>query len=256
MIEFLYSLPSRSFFITLGMIVSLTVMMALLLWEYKFSLRFIVTSAISAAVTATSGIGGQLARKLTYGGWLDPIKFINGLFEYEGTHYIGAALYIMLIAPLLWLLVMRKEEGTFSRSGAGRYMSILSVYSILQAFIGRIGCLRSGCCYGRAYYGFLRVPCIGLDYPTYPAVYTELLITFLTIAVIVPLHLKKKNTAHIFCIGYGLSVFISEFMYDRAGTVTLFGLTAIQICALALMILGLVFLRYGRKSAGCGKSRK
>jgi len=242
-------LPPRSFFITAGTVVSLAVMFLLIFLEYKISWRTLIVCAIAGIVTPTSGIGGQIARKLSHGQWLDMGSFARNIFEYEGTHYIGAAAWIMLLAPLIWLIIMRKSEGPFRKGGLMRFMGILSIYAVLQGFIGRIGCLREGCCHGGAYSGPLAVSCVGLDYTVAPALQTELILLFITAVLTVIMYINKKNTAPVFCIGYGVSVFAAEFMYYRAGQVTVFGLTAFQMIAIALIAAGLMFIYLPKRKA-------
>lgn len=239
--EFLYSLPPRSFFINLGMAAAISVMVILIAAEYRRSRRTVVLWALSALCTAPSGIGGRLAGKIAYGEWSGIGEFIGGLFEYEGTHYIGNALYITQLAPVLWKAVMRKDKGVFDYHGLDRFMGILSVYALIQGFIGRIGCLSEGCCYGKACDGVLSTPVVGLDYTTYPAVWVELVITLAVFAAVAAAYVKRRGAAPIYCAGYGFAVFVSEFLYDQTGALNVSGLSAIQLCALALMLTGAVY---------------
>ena len=242
MLDFLESMPPRSFFTGAGTVLSLVTAFLLIFIEYRFTWRALVMAALMGVISSTSGIGGMLARKLMYGGWTAPAAFFGGIFEYEGTHYAGAVLYIMWLTPLLWRLIMRRESGVFCKEGLGRFMGIMSVYAIIQAFVGRIGCLPAGCCHGRPYHGALAVPCVGVEGLVMPALQTELILLLITLALVLFFYIKRRNTAPVLCIGYGISVFVSEFMFERLGTVTVFGLTIIQIIAAALITTGLVII--------------
>ena len=243
MLEFLEIIPSRSFFINLGTALSLSVAFLLIFMEYRLTWRTLVVAVMMGLISSTSGIGGMFARKLMHGTWTDPSVFFGEIFKYEGTHYAGAVLYIMWLTPILWHIVMRRYSGTFGKAGFDRFMGIMSVYSIIQGFIGRIGCLPAGCCHGKPYYGALSVPCAHLDYPVMPAVQVELIMLFITLILVLISYIKKRNTASVMCIGYGVSVFVSEFMYDRIGTVTVMGLTVIQLIAIALISTGAAYTR-------------
>ena len=243
MLEFLEAMPPRSFFIDLGTIVSVSAAFLLIVIEYRFKWRTAVLAAMMGVISSTSGIGGMLARKLMHGAWTAPSVFLGGLFEYEGTHYAGTVLYIMWLTPILWRIVMRRDSGIFGKAGLGRFMGIMSVYTIIQGFIGRIGCLPAGCCHGRPYHGALAVPCVGFDGLVLPAVQVELVLLFVTLLIVLISYIKRRNTAPGLCIGYGLSVFVSEFMYERIGTVTVMGLTVIQIIAIVLIATGAVYIR-------------
>ena len=242
MIGIINMLPSRAFFINIGAVAAAAVMITLIMIEYKLTLRALTAFAVSATAILTSGTGGQIARKLTYGGWLDPAQFFGRFFEYEGTHYIGVVLWIMLLTPILWRLIMRRDKGMFARGGIFRHMGIMSVYAVIQGFFGRMGCLSAGCCHGKSYYGAFAVPCAHLDYPVMPAVQTELVLLAMTTALVIYAYIRKRNTAPVLCIGYGISVFVAEFMYERIGTVAIFGLTLIQLLALALIATGVVYV--------------
>ena len=242
MLEFLEAMPPRSFFTGAGTVLSLVTAFLLIFIEYRFTRRALVMAVLMGVISSTSGIGGMLARKLMYGGWTAPGAFFSSIFEYEGTHYAGAVLYIMWLTPLLWRLVMRRDSGSFCKEGLCRFMGIMSVYTIIQGFVGRIGCLPAGCCHGRPYHGAFAVQCVGVEGLVMPALQTELILLLITLVMVVFFYIKKRNTAPVLCIGYGISVFVSEFMFERIGTVTVLGLTIIQIIAAALFITGLVFI--------------
>ena len=76
-----------------------------------------------------------------------------------------------------------------------------------------------------------------------PAVQVELVLLFVTLLIVLISYIKRRNTAQGLCLGYGLSVFVSEFMYERIGTVTVMGLTVIQIIAIVLIATGAVYIR-------------
>ena len=192
-------------------------------------------------------MGGQIARKLTYGGWLEPSEFFSSFFEYKGTHYIGVVLWIMWLTPVLWRLIMCRDKGAFDRCGLFRHMGIMSVYAVIQGFFGRMGCLSEGCCHGKPYYGALAVPCAHLDYPVMPAVQTELFLLAVTAALVIYAYIRKRNAAAVLSIGYGVSVFVSEFMYERIGTVAILGLTLIQLLAILLIATGVIYSLRSRK---------
>lgn len=248
MIDFLYSLPDRSVFINIATAISVTVMILLILLKYRITFRMAVVSAMSAFCTLTSFIGSNMARKLYNGQWRDIEVFVENIFEYEGTHYIGAVIYIVCIAPFLWNIVMKKEKSTFSKHGMMDYINILSVYIILQGFIGRIGCLSEGCCHGRIYDGIFSVPTVGMGYNTYPSLWIELILLFITLILVLITYFKKQNSITVCTLGYALSVFTAEFTYDRTGALIICGLSVIQYLAVILGIIALLYYRINKKS--------
>lgn len=245
MIDLIYKLPGRSFFITCGAVLSIAVMVIMIITEYRFTLRMLIISAAAALCSITSGIGGMTAKKLALGEWLDMGDFFRRINAYEGTHYIGRVLYIVITAHILWKLIMRSDntfdkqsfnKGTFDKQGFGGFIGILSIYMIIQCFICRIGCLPAGCCYGKPYTGIFAVRAVTIQYTVYPAVYAELLGLFITLILSLGAYFKK-NTFRVFGIGYSVSIFIAEFMYDQTGHVMICGLSAVQILALLLAVM-------------------
>ncbi len=217
------------------------VLLILMLLEYKFTIRMLIAAAISAVCIVPGSVFGELLRKLTYGEWLDIGSLIGNFSDYEGTHYAGQAIYIISAGLILWRIVMRKRDGSFARGGQTRYMSMLAVFMNIQIVIGRIGCLKEGCCQGAAYYGPLSVMSPTLGYRVYPAVHTELIIAAVTLAVVTVLYIKRRNAFSVFCIGYALALFIAEFMYDNTGTVKIAGLTVVQILAVIIAAVGIIY---------------
>ena len=234
-------LPSRHYILIAGTVIAVTIMVLLILIEYKFTWRMVAISVMSMFCTIPGAVFGEISRKLTYGEWLDMTNFVRNMSEYEGTHYIGRAIYTVAFGLILWRLVMRKSEGTFAKDGQERFLSILSVFMGVQTVIGRVGCLKEGCCRGRAYYGALSVMNSYAGHRVYPAVHTEIIISTITLIFVIIMYKKRKNAFSVFCIGYGIAVFIAEFMYDRAGTVSIAGLTAIQLLAAGLIITGIIY---------------
>ena len=234
-------LPSRHYIILLGTVIAVTIMILLMLFEYKFTWRMAVIAVMSIICTIPGAVFGEIARKLTYGEWLNMADFVRNMSEYEGTHYMGRAIYTAATGLILWRLVMRKNKGTFAKDGQGRFLDILSVFMGIQTVIVRIGCLKEGCCWGKAYYGALSVMSPYVGYRVYPAVHTELIISTITLIFIIIMYKKRKSVFSVFCVGYGLAVFIAEYMYDRAGTVSIVGLTAIQLLAVCLITIGIVY---------------
>lgn len=242
-------LPSRETMIFIGTIVAVTVMVLLVIIEYKFTVRMIVVSLMTVVSTIPGTIFGELARKLTYGEWLNASEFINNFSVYEGTHYVGRAFYTICIGFLLWKMIMRKETGNLSKKCRNRFLDILSVFMLIQIIAGRLGCISEGCCLGKAYYGVLSMYNNNLGYKVYPAVQTELTIEIITLIISIPLYIKRKNVFSVFCIGYAVALLIAECMYDSAGTVRIMGLTVIQQLAIILLIIGVVYAYiFGRQT--------
>lgn len=233
-------LPERDFFTGYMTAAVITALILLIIAEYKLNLRMIIIAAIASVCTATAGIGGKIAGKIIYGAMLDPAGFINNFGVYEGTHFIGRAIYIILLSFILWKIIMRRDSGTFGKTGYGRFSDILSLYMFVHVLIVRTGCLSAGCCYGKPYNGLFSVIATGVPYSVMPAVYTEMVITAIAFAVGIVMFIRKRNVFVIFGIGYPLAVFVSEFMYDRMGSVYVCGLTGAQWLALLLAAMCIV----------------
>ncbi len=231
-------LPSREVMITIGTIAAVTVMVLLIMSEHKFTIRMLLIGAMSALATLPGGIFGELVRKLTYGQW---DTFVSDFSQYEGTHYLGRAIYTICAGFLLWQIIMRKQTATFAKEGRGRFLDVLSVFMLIQIVAGRIGCISNGCCVGKTYYGALSVYNVNLGCRVYPAVHTELIISLITLAIVIILYIKRKNAFSAFCIGYSIALFIAEFMYDSTGTVKISGLTVVQLLAVAVLAKGIIF---------------
>lgn len=241
-------LPSRQVILTISTIAAVTVMEFLIIKEYKFTLRMLILAALSAICTLPGAFFGEISRKLTYGEWLNMTDFLSHLSEYEGTHYIGRVVYTVAATMILWRIIMRKDSGTFTKAGLDRYLSIMSIFMLIQITLGRIGCIKEGCCYGKAYYGVFSVYSVFVSYPVMPAVQTELVISLITFIAVIALYIKKRSAFGVFCIGYGTAVFIAEFMYENIGTVMLMGMTMIQIIALILVVTGVIYMYVNRKN--------
>lgn len=233
-------LPSRHYILIAGTVIAITVMVLMILIEYRFTWRMVIVSAMSMICTIPGALFGEIARKLNYGQWLDMADFLKNISEYEGTHYIGRAIYTAMTGLILWRLIMRKNEGPFEKNGQERFLGILSIFMGVQIVIGRVGCLKNGCCLGSAYYGPLSVM-NPLGYRSYPAVHTELILNLVTFLLVMIMYKKRKNAFSVFCAGYGTAVFTSEFMYDKTGTVSIAGLSALQLLSLILIATGVIY---------------
>lgn len=231
---------------TCSAVVSTVVMVMLVIIEYHFTLRMIIIGAITALCSITAYTGGSIAKKIMLGEWLDMADFFRRITEYEGTHYIGRIFYIVISVYILWNIIMCSDKnfekssfnkGTFDKKGFIRLMGILSIHMIIQTFLGRMGCLSAGCCIGKPYTGFLSVRVVTTQYTVYPAVYVELIGMIITLVLTVNAYLKRKNAFKTFGIGYSVSVFTAEFMYDQTGHIMICNLSAVQILALVLVLI-------------------
>lgn len=247
-------LPSREAMITIGTIAAVVVMVLLIVLENKFTVRTILIGGMSALATLPGGICGEAVRKLTYGRWN---TFVNDFSQYEGTHYLGRTIYTICVGFFLWRTVMRKSDGIFAKEGRGRFLDVLSIFMLIQITAGRIGCISRGCCVGKTYYGFLSVYNTDLGCRVYPAVHTELILSLITLVIVIALYAKRKNAFSVFCIGYSTALLIAEFMYDSVGTVKIFGLTVVQILAVAVLATGIIYLYiFGHSTAEYIKNSK
>ncbi len=112
----------------------------------------------------------------------------------------------------------------------------------LSIAIGRIGCLRYGCCLGKecpsdAWYGV--VDQAGVS--RWPAVPFELIFNLLFIAAILPIALRNAGRGqlfHLYLITYGIFRFLHEFQRDTPKIAG--GMSGYQIAAIAIIVLGSV----------------
>lgn len=231
----------RTVMITVGAVVGTAVSIYLIVREYKFTVKSIAAVLIMAAAMIPAGIFGELVRKLTYGEWLNMGEFISNIFKYQGTHYLGRAIFTICAVFILWHLIMRKQSGNFSKNGFGRFLDIISICMLIQVIFARIGCVFSGCCFGKTYYGFLSVYDRNLGHNVYPAVYTEIAISIVTLIIAAVMYQKRKNVFSVYCIGYAIALFAAEFMYDSSGTVKIMDLTVIQLLAILVFVTGIIY---------------
>lgn len=247
-------LPSREVIITLGTVIAVFTMVILIALENKFTLRTVIIGAMSAVATLPGSKAGELVRKLTYGEWG---KIVGEFSRYEGTHYLGRAIYTVCMGFLLWHIFMRKDKGVLSKEGRERFLDVLSIFMLIQIAAGRIGCISRGCCVGKVHYGILSVYNGNLECRVYPAAHTELLISLITLVIVIAFYIKRKNAFSVFCVGYAIALAVAEFMYEASGTVKIFGLTVIQLLSVALFAVGIIYSYiFGHRTVEYIKNKK
>lgn len=222
---------------TAGTVCAAVIMMIMLLKDNRNFIRSLIIGAMFAAIINIGSAASQFLRKLTY--WRGADRFVSEFADYQGKHFLGSVLFAVIVFPLVYKCVMRRESGVFARGGLDKATEINGVFITVQHFFNRLGCLLEGCCYGKAYYGFGAMHFPNVAHPVYPTQAFEMLAMAVLFAVLMHTIYKKKTYSFgIFCIGYSAAIFVSEFFMDQTGTFMFAGMSFIQLAALVLAAIG------------------
>ena len=165
-------------------------------------------------------IGGKAFGVLLYWQQIDgnPIRFLKRGFAGSGA--IGA---FLLAVPIgIWYL--RKRTAT-----ACKVLDVVAPAIMVVVSIGRVGCLASGCCFGKPAAGLLWAVFdpsspAGSTFPGQPLVPTQLyqaISASVIMVILLGFDRKKSHAGHTFCLMvflYGLDRFIIDFYryYDSS----------------------------------------
>ena len=208
-----------------------------------------VVFLISLLLLEVGNFGGKLVRVLSYG---EGVRIWELITQEHGTHFIGRVIFTVLGFPWIYRLVYRNSKREWME-----YLDLLCIFLAIQHIFNRMACLSYGCCMGKFYDGpfafryFGEGSGAGYSFSVYPTQLFEIAcMVGLTVLLLILRH-RKKRLLFVFCFGFSLSIFLSEFMMENQGAIRIFGLSVIQYAALVLAgIAGIYFIAV-RKGKYC-----
>ena len=202
-------MDSYSLLINIGSILGILMFFSLCKRESKSWKKALVVLLLSIVVIETGSFAGKLVRLLSYGVEIDLRKIF---IEDHGTHFIGRVIF------------------------------------------NRAACLSYGCCMGRFYKGPFAFQYFsdkgtgpGYSYSVYPTQLFEMACMILLLALLFVLYRKKKRLSSVFCSGFSVTIFLSEFMMDKQGTILIFGFSVIQFAAILLLVIAFLYFIVHKK---------
>lgn len=167
-----------------------------------------------------------------------------GWFIAEGWMRIGRPHFWLMLATgktivggLLggYLAVEWLKRGFGMKGATGDWFAMVVPLGIA---LGRIGCIRQGCCTGVPWTGWCAVP-DAFGVPRWPSAQIELGFNLLAALVFLGMrrrHLFSGQHFHLYLIGYGVFRFLHEFMRTTPREVEVF--SGYQLLALACVAVG------------------
>lgn len=235
MLEYIGGVKSYDLFINLGSVLGSILLIFLCYRKSGSWKKTFAVFLLSLVLVELGFFAGRLVRGLSYGEG----ESLYRLLTYpQGNHFIGRVLFVMWVFPAAFCLIFKKEKEEWQE-----YLDLLCIFLTFQHIFNRIACLFNGCCTGKYYDGpfALRyyVPGksgAGYSYPVYPTQIFEIVCMIVLLAALFFLYRRRKRLSGVFCIGFAVSIFISEFMMDKKGVMLFAGLTAIQYAAALLAL--------------------
>lgn len=218
---------------------------------------------LAAAILALAGsmaVGAYLStvvRQFTYMDFGTVETLWERVARHEGNHFSGRVLAAAVCYPLFYrlsCLFLRQKKTPENLSAA---LDGTGFFLIIQHFFNRAACLMNGCCYGKPYGGIgsIRLLAAEVDYRVFPSQIFEMAGMFVLLLFMLLRYRKKKNVFGEAVLGFGITVFVSEFFMDQRGTLLFMGMNGIQFTALALCLISVLFYR-GRGRRGGGERQK
>lgn len=211
-----------------------SVFLFFLYWKKSRSWKkTVVVFLISAVMLEIGNFAGKLVRVLSYGEGLD----LGELFTEEvGTHFIGRVIFTILFFPWVYGLICRRTKKEWME-----YLDLLCIFMAFQHIFNRFACLSRGCCMGKFYNGPFAWKYAagsgrgaGYSYSVYPTQLFEIVCMVFLFVLLLVLRHRKKRLLYVFCAGFSMTIFLSEFMMDTQGTIRIWGLSVIQYAAVFL----------------------
>ncbi len=173
---------------------------------------------------------------------------VNG----AGVHFIGTVFASAVLLPLIFRLIYRSD--------AENKLDVMAFFFTIQHVCNRIGCFLQGCCYGIPATGLLSVRFPeNPPYRVFPSQLFEASLMLLLFILQCVLYKKGKRVFNITMFLFGASILLSECFMDKQGVVMYAGLTAIQVTAILLMVLSMIYLSAAKKKTTddrTGKNRQ
>lgn len=163
----------------------------------------------------------------------------------------GFVVYGGIIAAILFALFYCKKK----KKNFLQYFDLAAPSIALGQAIGRIGCLFSGCCYGKEMDTWFSITFPEGAYapagvPLFPSQIISTILNLINFIILLIAYRKFKTvgkTAALYLINYGVGRFVIEFFRaDYRGEVGIFSTS--QFISLFVVAIGLVLMFYKRKS--------
>ncbi|MCR5339567.1 MAG: prolipoprotein diacylglyceryl transferase [Lachnospiraceae bacterium] len=166
-----------------------------------------------------------------------------------GVHFIGTVFASAVLLPLIFQWIYRRE--------ADSKLDVMAFFFTIQHICNRIGCFLEGCCYGIPASGLLSVRFPeNPPYRVFPSQLFEASLMLLLLILQCVLYKKGKSIFKVTMLLFGASILLSECFMDKRGVVMYAGLTAIQVAAILLMIISLIYIFAARRKSTDGKTQK
>lgn len=250
MLRYLYigeaCISMREFMINLGTVVGILVFGILLYLQFlkeqksvkRFMKYIVLPILIEAIIILTLGtICSSIVRGFTNGYEGSIFAFLKDTIMNGGSHFVGTVFVISILNPVCYKYIYSSD-----------YIEIVNIsafFFIIQHGFSRIGCFMEGCCYGIPAKGVWAVsfPSDIVPYTVFPVQLFEVFGMVVLLVLLSYLYLKKKNnTFYVAVNGYAIVIFIAEFFTDQRGTVSYFGLNAIQFTCIVLFVISMTGL--------------
>lgn len=211
--------------------------------------KTVVIFLISLLLLEVGNLGGKLVRVLSYG---EGVRIWELITQERGTHFIGRVIFTVLGFPWIYRLVYRDSKREWME-----YLDLLCIFLVIQHIFNRMACLSYGCCMGRFYDGPFAFRYVGegsgagYSYSVYPTQLFEMICMVCLAALLLILHHRKKRLLFVFCFGFSISIFLSEFMMEGQGAICIFGLSVIQYAAVVLAGIAGIYFVAVRKGRHC-----
>lgn len=238
MLEYIGGIRSYDLFINLGSVLGSILALFLYYRKSRSWKKALSVFLLSLVIVELGFFAGRLVRGLSYG---DGESLYTLLTSPQGNHFIGRVLFTVWVFPAAFCLIFKKEKEEWRD-----YLDLLCIFLTFQHIFNRIACLFNGCCTGKYYDGIFALRYhvkgksgAGYSYPVYPTQMFEMVCMIVLLAVLLFLYRRHRRLSGVFCGGFALTIFASEFMMNKQGVMLFAGLTAIQYAAVLLFLTAL-----------------
>lgn len=238
MLEYIGGVKSYDLFINLGSVLGSILLIVLYYRKSGSWKKTFAVFLLSLAIVQLGFFAGRLVRGISYG---EGESLTELLTTPQGNHFIGRVLFTAWVFPAAFCLIFKKKKEEWKD-----YLDLLCVFLTFQHIFNRIACLFNGCCVGKYYDGIFALRYYGqgksgagYSYPVYPTQMFEVVCMLVLLVLLLFLYKRRRRLRNVFCAGFALTVFVSEFMMDKKGVLLFAGLTAIQYAAVLLALTAL-----------------
>lgn len=230
------------FFVNMGSVIGGIGLLLSIYFLVKSKKNTILIFLSMFAVMYLGTFPAKAVRGMTHGNYENIWELLQLFVNYHGSHFIGRVLCCILLYPVCLRFLFRQQKELWAA-----VMDRFCLFLTFQHIFNRIACLCNGCCMGKFYNGIFAMQYSGKEgsgpgysYPVYPAQMFEIVGMVLLFTVLYIFYKKGKSITEGFEIGFGVVIFLSEFMMDVSGTIQIAGLTIVQYAAVLLIIIGIV----------------